>query len=161
MYTANTMAADIEAMGFSLPYNSSNPAKGIEKEKEAEKAGKAVVELIKKDLTPSKIITKRSMENAMVLATVLGGSTNAVLHFLAIAKTANIDLTLDDLKAISERTPLLADLKPSGKYLMEDIHKIGGIPAVMKYLLEKGLLHGDCKTETGKTISENLAEDPA
>ena len=161
MYTANTMAAAIEAMGFSLPYNSSNPAEGKEKESESEKAGKAVVELIKKDLTPSKIITKKSMENAMVLATVLGGSTNAVLHFLAIAKTANIDLTLEDLKTISEQTPLLADLKPSGKYLMEDIHKIGGIPAVMKYLLEKGLLHGDCMTVTGKTIAENLAEVPS
>ncbi len=161
MYTANTMAAAIEAMGFSLPYNSSNPALGKNKVKEAEKAGNAVVKLIKKDLTPSKIITKKSMENAMVIATVLGGSTNAVLHFLAIARTANIDLTLEDLKKISQQTPLLADLKPSGKYLMEDIHKIGGIPAVMKYLLENKMLHGDCMTVTGKTIAENLANIPS
>ncbi len=161
MYTANTMAASIEAMGFTLPYNSSNPATGSNKENESEKAGNTIVELLKKDLKPSDIITKKSLENAMTLVTVLGGSTNAILHFLAIAQTAEINLTLDDLQQISERTPLLADLKPSGKYLMEDVHKAGGTPAVMKYLLDKGLLHGDCMTITGKTIAENLNHVPS
>lgn len=158
MYTANTMASAIEALGFSLPYNSSNPAKGEPKEKEAYKAGEAMINLLKKDIKPSDIISRKSLENAITLVTVLGGSTNAVLHFLAIAKTANIEFTIDDIKNISNKTPFLADLKPSGKYLMEDIHNIGGIPAVLKYLLKKGLIHGDCLTVTGKTIAENLED---
>ena len=158
MYTANTMASAIEALGFSLPYNASNPAKGEPKEKEAYKAGEAMINLLKKDIKPSDIISRKSLENAITLVTVLGGSTNAVLHFLAIAKTANIEFTIDDIKNISNKTPFLADLKPSGKYLMEDIHNIGGIPAVLKYLLKKGLIHGDCLTVTGKTIAENLED---
>ena len=160
MYTANTMASAIEALGFSLPFNSSNPAVGGWKEKEAYKAGEAVINLLKKDIKPSDIITKKSLENAITLVTILGGSTNAVLHFLAIANTANIPFTIDDIKSISNKTPFLADLKPSGKYLMEDIHKIGGIPAVLKYLLDEGLIHGDCLTVTGKTIAENLKDIP-
>ena len=160
MYTANTMASAIEALGFSLPYNSSNPAKGEPKEKEAYKAGEAMINLLKKDIKPSDIISRKSLENAITLVTVLGGSTNAVLHFLAIAKTANIEFTIDDIKNISNKTPFLADLKPSGKYLMEDIHNIGGIPAVLKYLLKKGLIHGDCLTVTGKTLAENLEDIP-
>lgn len=160
MYTANTMASAIEALGFSLPYNSSNPAVGGLKEKEAYKAGKAVINLLEKDIKPSDIITKKSLENAITLVTVLGGSTNAVLHFLAIANTANIPFTIDDIKRISDNTPFLADLKPSGKYLMEDIHQIGGIPSVLKYLLKEGLLHGNCLTVTGNTLSENLKNIP-
>ncbi|MFT7158021.1 MAG: dihydroxy-acid dehydratase, partial [Parvicella sp.] len=161
MYTANTMAAAIEALGMSLPYNSSNPALSDQKKIESVSAGKKMMDLIEKDIKPSDIITKKSMENAIRIVTVLGGSTNAVLHFLAIAKAANIDFTLDDFKRISEETPFLADLKPSGKYLMEDVHAIGGIPAVMKYMLEKGLLHGDCMTVTGRTIAENLSKLPS
>lgn len=161
MYTANTMAAAIEALGMSLPYNSSNPALSDQKKIESVSAGKKMMYLIEKDIKPSDIITKKSMENAIRIVTVLGGSTNAVLHFLAIAKAANIDFTLDDFKRISEETPFLADLKPSGKYLMEDVHAIGGIPAVMKYMLEKGLLHGDCMTVTGRTIAENLSKLPS
>ena len=161
MYTANTMASAIEALGFSLPYNSSNPAVGNLKEEEAYNAGKAIVKLLEKDIKPSDIITKKSLENAITLVTVLGGSTNAVLHFLAIANTANISFTIDDIKKISNKTPFLADLKPSGKYLMEDIHKIGGIPAVLKYLLEEGLIHGDCLTVTGETLAKNLEKVPS
>lgn len=157
MYTANTMASAIEALGMALPFNSSNPALGIDKKVESEFAGKQVVELLKLDLKPSDIITKKSLENAITLVTVLGGSTNAVLHFLAIADAAQIDFTLADFQRISDKTPFLADLKPSGKYLMEDVHRIGGTPAVLKYLLNKGMLHGDCLTVTGKTLSENLA----
>ena len=160
MYTANTMAAAIEALGMSLPYNASNPAISQEKQKEAEAAGEAIQLLLEKDLKPSDIVTQKSLENAIRLVTVLGGSTNAVLHFLAIARAANIALSLSDFQRISDTTPYLADLKPSGKYLMEDVHKIGGIPAVMKYMLSKGLLHGDCLTVTGKTLAENLAEVP-
>ncbi len=160
MYTANTMASSIEALGMALPYNSSNPAISAEKEIECLTAGQQVMELIKKDIKPSDIITKKSFENALTLITVLGGSTNAVLHYLAIADTAGIDITIDDFQRISDKTPFLADLKPSGQYAMEDVHKIGGIPAVMKYLLENGMLHGDCMTVTGKTIAENLADVP-
>lgn len=156
MYTANTMASSIEALGMSLPFNSSNPATGPEKSQESVSAGEAMKYLLEKDLKPKDIVTAKSLENAIRLLTVLGGSTNAVLHFLAIAKAADISFGLKDFERISEETPFLADLKPSGKYLMEDIHRIGGIPAVMKYMLEKGLLHGECMTVTGKTIAENL-----
>ena len=158
MYTANTMASAIEALGMTLPFNSSNPASGEEKKEDALKAGEAMRILLEKEIKPSDIITKKSLENAIRLVTILGGSTNAVLHFLAIARAAQITFTLQDFQRISDNTPFLADLKPSGKYLMEDVHRVGGIPAVMKYLLSKGLLHGDCLTVTGKTIAENLAE---
>ena len=158
MYTANTMAAAIEALGMSLPYNSSNPALSDAKKLECVEAGKQVNELLKLDLKPSDIVTKKSLENAVTLVVALGGSTNAVLHFLAIAKTAEIEFTLDDFQRINDQTPFLADLKPSGKYLMEDVHRVGGVPAVLKYLLNKGLLHGECLTVTGKTLAENLAE---
>lgn len=158
MYTANTMASAIEALGMALPFNSSNPATGKEKKEEAIEAGKAIRLLLEKDIKPSDIITKKSLENAIRLITVLGGSTNAVLHFLAIARAANIEFTLQDFQRISDETPFLADLKPSGKFLMEDVHRVGGIPAVLKYLLDNGLIHGDCLTVTGKTIAENLSE---
>ena len=157
MYTANTMASAIEALGMTLPYNSSNPATEKKKKHEAIKAGEAMRLLLEKDIKPSDIITRESLENAIRLVTILGGSTNAVLHFLAIARAAQIDFTLSDFQKISDNTPFLADLKPSGKYLMEDVHEVGGIPAVMKYLLKKGLLNGDCMTVTGKTLAENLS----
>jgi dihydroxy-acid dehydratase len=157
MYTANTMASAIEALGMALPYNASNPATGQEKQLESVKAGEAMRILLEKDIKPSDIITKKSLENAIRLVTILGGSTNAVLHFLAIARAANIKFTLEDFQNISDNTPFLADLKPSGKYLMEDVHRIGGIPAVLKYLLSEGLIHGDCLTVTGKTLAENLS----
>ena len=160
MYTANTMASAIEALGMALPYNSSNPALSEAKKTESIKAGEALRLLIEKDIKPSDIITKKSLENAVRLVTILGGSTNAVLHFLAIARAANIDFTLEDFQRISDNTPFLADLKPSGKYLMEDVHEVGGIPAVLKYLLKIGLIHGDCLTVTGKTIGENLSDIP-
>ena len=156
MYTANTMASAIEALGMSLPYNSSNPATSDEKKIESVKAGEAMRLILEKNIKPSDIITRKSIENAIRLITILGGSTNAVLHFLAIARAAKIEFTLNDFQKISDSTPFLADLKPSGKYHMEDIHKIGGIPAVMKYLLEEGLLHGDCLTITGNSLRENL-----
>ena len=158
MYTANTMASAIEALGMALPFNSSNPATGKEKKEEAIEAGRAIRLLLEKDIKPSDIITKKSLENAIRLITILGGSTNAVLHFLAIARAANIEFTLKDFQRISDETPFLADLKPSGKFLMEDVHRVGGIPAVLKYLLDNGLIHGDCLTVTGKTIAENLTE---
>ncbi|WP_440121356.1 dihydroxy-acid dehydratase [Tenacibaculum sp. Ill] len=161
MYTANTMASAIEALGMSLPYNSSNPAISDNKEQECVKAGEALRVLLEKDIKPSDIVTKKSLENAVRLVTVMGGSTNAVLHFLAIAKAAGVKFTLEDFQRISDETPFLADLKPSGKYLMEDVHKVGGTPAVLKYLLEKGLLHGECLTVTGKTLAENLATVPS
>lgn len=161
MYTANTMASSIEALGMALPFNSSNPAISPEKEIGCLTAGQQLMELIKKDIKPSDIVTKKSFENALTLITVLGGSTNAVLHYLAIADAAEIDLSLDDFQRISDKTPFLADLKPSGQFAMEDVHRIGGIPAVMKYLLENGLLHGDCMTVTGKTVAENLADVPS
>ena len=158
MYTANTMASSIEALGMALPFNSSNPALSNEKKEESIRAGEAMCVLLEKDIKPSDIITRKSLENAIRLVTILGGSTNAVLHFLAIARAAQIDFTLKDFQAISDSTPFLADLKPSGKYLMEDVHAVGGIPAVLKYLLKKGLLHGDCLTVTGKTLAENLLD---
>jgi dihydroxy-acid dehydratase len=158
MYTANTMASSIEALGMALPFNSSNPALSDAKKEESVKAGEALRLLLEKDIKPSDIITRKSLENAVRLVTILGGSTNAVLHFLAIARAAQIDFTLKDFQDISNNTPFLADLKPSGKYLMEDVHAVGGIPAVMKYLLKKGLIHGDCLTVTGKTIAENLLD---
>ena len=160
MYTANTMASAIEALGMSLPYNASNPAKSNQKTEESIAAGRAMKHLLKDDIKPLDIVTKKALENAIRLVTVLGGSTNAVLHFLAIARAADVEFTLEDFQRISDSTPFLADLKPSGKHLMEDVHAVGGIPAVLKYLLEKGLLHGDCLTVTGKTLAENLAEVP-
>ncbi|MGB5393408.1 MAG: dihydroxy-acid dehydratase [Lutimonas sp.] len=156
MYTANTMASSIEAMGFALPYNSSLPAENPHKDNESERISLAIKNLLELDLKPLDIISKKSIENAITLVNALGGSTNAVLHYLAIAHAAGIDFTLEDFQRVSDRTPLLADLKPSGEYLMEDVHSVGGTPAVMKYLLEKGLLHGDCLTVTGKTLAENL-----
>ena len=161
MYTANTMASAIEALGMSLPYNSSNPAISQEKEDESIKAGEALRVLLEKDIKPSDIVNRKSLENAVRFVTVMGGSTNAVLHFLAIARAADIKFTLEDFQHISDTTPFLADLKPSGKYLMEDVHRVGGTPAVLKYLLEQGLLHGDCLTVTGKTLAENLADVPS
>jgi len=161
MYTANTMAAAIEALGMSLPYNSSNPAISTQKEKESIAAGAQMLSLLKKDIKPSDIVTKKSLENAVRLVTILGGSTNAVLHFLAIAKAANVKFTLEDFQRISDNTPFLADLKPSGQFLMEDVHRVGGIPAVLKYLLDNNMLHGDCLTVTGKTMAENLQDIPS
>jgi dihydroxy-acid dehydratase len=158
MYTANTMASAIEALGMSLPYTSSNPAVSPNKTAECARVGAALRNLIEKDIKPSDIVTRKSLENAVKLVTVLGGSTNAVLHFLAIAKAAQIDFKLEDFQKISDTTPFLADLKPSGKYLMEDLHNVGGVPGVLKYMLDQGMLHGDCMTVTGKTIAENLAE---
>ena len=158
MYTANTMASAIEALGMALPYNSSNPAVSSNKKEECEKVGAALRYLIEQDIKPSDIVTKKSLENAIRLVAVLGGSTNAVLHFLAIAKSAQIDFSLDDFQKLMDITPFLADLKPSGKYLMEDLHDIGGVPAVLKFMLAEGMLHGDCLTVTGKTLAENLAE---
>ena len=158
MYTANTMSSAIEAMGMALPFNSSNPATSYDKTDECSKIGDAIHNLLKLDLKPLDILSKESIENAVRLITVLGGSTNAVLHILAIAKSAKINFTINDFKRISDSTPFLADLKPSGKFLMEDLHNVGGIPAVMKYMLENNLLNGDCMTVTGKTISENLTD---
>lgn len=160
MYTANTMASAIEALGMSLPYSSSNPALSEEKQKECADAGKAIRLLLEKDIKPSDIMTRKAFENAITVIMVLGGSTNAVLHLIAMAKSVNVSLTQDDFQAISDKVPVLADFKPSGKYLMQDLHQYGGIPAVMKYLLQRGLLHGDCMTVTGKTIAENLANIP-
>ncbi|RPH31910.1 MAG: dihydroxy-acid dehydratase [Bacteroidales bacterium] len=156
MYTANTMASAIEALGLSLPYSSSNPAVSKDKQAECVNAGEAMRLLLERDIKPSDILTKQAFENAITLAIVLGGSTNMVLHLIAMATTIGVELSLNDFQRISDKTPLLGNLKPSGKYLMEDIHAIGGIPAVMKYLLDKGLLHGECLTVTGKTIRENL-----
>ena len=158
MYTANTMASAIEACGMALPYNASNPAISQDKKAECDVLGQYLRLLIEKDIKPKDIVTELSLENALRTIAVLGGSTNAVLHFLAIAKAAEIDLTLDDFQRVSDTTPFLADLKPSGRYLMNDLHEVGGVPAVLKYMLEKGILHGDCLTVTGKTLSENLAE---
>jgi dihydroxy-acid dehydratase len=160
MYTANTMASAIEAMGMSLPYSSSTPAVDPAKLAECFNAGAAIRHLLEKDIKPRDIMTRQAFENAMVIIMALGGSTNAVLHLIAMAKAAQVELTIDDFQTISNRVPFIADLKPSGKYVMEDVHLVGGIPAVMKYLLEKGLLHGDCLTVTGKTVAENLADLP-
>lgn len=156
MYTANTMASAIEALGMSLPYSSSIPANNELRAKLSNDTGKAIKKIIECDIKPLDIINKKSIENAITLVVALGGSTNAVLHFLAIAKAAKVDFKLQDFQRISDKTPLIANLKPSGKYLMEDLHHIGGIPVVMKYLLKSGYLHGDCMTVTGKTLSQNL-----
>ncbi len=160
MYTANTMASAIEAMGMSLPFSASNPALSKEKSAECIEAAKAIRLLLERDLKPRDIMTKKAFENAITVVMVLGGSTNAVLHLIAMAKCAGVSITQEDFQRISDKTPLIADLKPSGKYLMEDLHKIGGVPAVMKYLLKKGYLHGDCITVTGKTVKENLESIP-
>jgi len=160
MYTANTMASAIEALGMSLPYSSSNPALSEDKQKECVAAGKAIKILLEKDIKPKDIMTPKAFENAITVIMVLGGSTNAVLHLIAMAKSVGVALTQDDFQKISDKIPVLADFKPSGKYLMEDLHQFGGVPAVMKYLLGKGLLHGDCVTVTGKTVAENLADAP-
>ncbi len=161
MYTANTMSSAIEALGMSLPYSSSNPAISAEKETECAEVGAAIKRLLELDLKPRDILTKASFENAIRLITVLGGSTNAVMHLIAIAHSVDIDLTLADFQRITDETPFLADLKPSGKYLMEDLHEAGGIPAVMKFMLDKGMLNGDCMTVTGYTIAENLEKVPS
>ncbi|WP_312696660.1 dihydroxy-acid dehydratase [Sphingobacterium mizutaii] len=157
MYTANTMASAIEAMGMSLPYSSSNPAVSKEKQQECLEVGKYMRILLENDIKPSDIMTRKAFENAMRIIVILGGSTNAVLHFIAMGKSVDVDVTPDDFQRMSDETPVLADFKPSGKFLMQDLHQYGGIPAVMKYLLDEGLLHGDCLTVTGKTVAENLA----
>jgi dihydroxy-acid dehydratase len=161
MYTANTMAAAIEALGMSLPYSSSNPALSREKKEECLAAGKAIRNLLEKDIKPKDIMTRKAFENAMIVIMALGGSTNAVLHLIAMAKSVEVDLTQDDFQAVSNKVPVLADFKPSGKYLMQDLHQHGGLPAVMKYLWEQGWLQGDCLTVTGKTIAENLSAVPS
>ncbi|MCL4139237.1 UNVERIFIED_CONTAM: hypothetical protein GTU68_064732 [Idotea baltica] len=158
MYTANTMASAIEAMGMSLPYSSSNPAVGEEKLLECASTGQSIRLLLEKDIRPKQIMTFEAFENAIRLIIILGGSTNAVLHLLAIASSVGVELSLDDFQRISEETPLLADLKPSGKYVMTDVHAIGGVPAIMKFLLNEGMLHPSCLTVTGKSIEENLSE---
>ena len=158
MYTANTMAAAIEALGMSLPYSSSNPAISEEKKKECLEAGKAIRLLLQKDIKPSDVMTRKAFENAITVIMALGGSTNAVLHLIAMAKSVDVELTQDDFQAISDRVPVLADFKPSGKYLMQDLYQHGGVPAVMKYLLGEGFLHGECLTVTGKTLAKNLEE---
>jgi len=160
MYTANTMASAIEALGMSLPYSSSTPAVDKGKLDECLAAGAAVRNLLEKDIKPRDIMTREAFENALVIIMALGGSTNAVLHFIAMARAVDVPLTIDDFQTVSDRIPFIADLKPSGKYVMEDLHNVGGIPAVMKYLLEKGMINGDCLTCTGKTIAENLADLP-
>lgn len=160
MYTANTMASAIEALGMSLPYSSSNPALSEAKRKECVDAGKAIRFLLEKDIKPSDIMTRKAFENALTIIVALGGSTNAVLHMIAMAHSVGLTLTQDDVQATSNRVPVIADFKPSGKYLMEDLHNIGGVPLVMKYLLKKELIHGDCMTVTGKTVAENLASIP-
>jgi dihydroxy-acid dehydratase len=154
------MAAAIEALGMSLPYSSSNPATSEEKKKECLEAGKAIKLLLEKDIKPKDIMTRKAFENAITVIMVLGGSTNAVLHLIAMAKSVGVELTQDDFQKISNGVPVLADFKPSGKYLMQDLHQHGGIPSVMKYLLKEGLLHGDCLTVTGKTLAENLEAVP-
>ncbi|SEG48506.1 dihydroxy-acid dehydratase [Sphingobacterium lactis] len=158
MYTANTMASAIEAMGMSLPYSSSNPAVSEEKKNECLEVGKYIRILLEKDIKPSDIMTRKAFENAMRIIVILGGSTNAVLHFIAMGHSVGVEVTPDDFQRMSDETPVLADFKPSGKFLMQDLHQYGGIPAVMKYLLDEGLLHGDCLTVTGKTVAENLAD---
>ncbi len=160
MYTANTMASAIEALGMSLPYSSSNPALSEDKKKECVEAGKAIRLLLEKDIKPSDIMTRKAFDNALTIIMALGGSTNAVLHMIAMAHCIGLTLTQDDVQAISDKVPVIADFKPSGKYLMEDLHNIGGVPLVMKYLMKKGLIHGDCMTVTGKTVAENLSTVP-
>jgi dihydroxy-acid dehydratase len=160
MYTANTMASAIEALGMSLPYSSSNPALSDEKKQECKDAGAAIRLLLERDIKPRDIMTRKAFENAVSVIMVLGGSTNAVLHMIAMAKSVGVSFTQDDFQMISDKIPVLADFKPSGKYLMQDLHQYGGVPAVMKYMLAQGWLHGDCLTVTGKTIAENLAGVP-
>nr|VFK26006.1 MAG: dihydroxy-acid dehydratase [Candidatus Kentron sp. MB]VFK33252.1 MAG: dihydroxy-acid dehydratase [Candidatus Kentron sp. MB]VFK76115.1 MAG: dihydroxy-acid dehydratase [Candidatus Kentron sp. MB] len=160
MYTANTMASAIEALGMSLPYSGSTPATESEKRDECYRAGAVIRTLLERDIKPRDIMTRSAFENAMVILMALGGSTNAVLHLIAMARAVEVELTIDDFQAVSRRVPFLADLKPSGRYVMEDLHKVGGVPAVMKYLLENDLLDGDCLTVTGKTVVENLADAP-
>jgi dihydroxy-acid dehydratase len=160
MYTANTMASAIEAMGMSLPYSSSTPAVDEKKAEECVRAGAAVRHLLEQDIKPRDIMTRAAFENAMVIVMALGGSTNAVLHLIAMARAVEVDLTINDFQAVSDRIPFIADLKPSGRYVMEDLHNVGGTPAVMKYLLEKGLIDGSCMTVTGKTIADNLEDLP-
>ena len=160
MYTANTMASAIEAMGMSLPYSSSTPAVDPGKLEECRKAGEAIRKLLEDGIKPRDIMTREAFENAMVVVTALGGSTNAVLHLIAMARSVDVTLTIDDFQSVSDRVPFLADLKPSGRYVMEDLHNVGGTPAVMKYLLEQGLVNGDCLTVTGSTVAENLKELP-
>jgi dihydroxy-acid dehydratase len=156
MYTANTMATMIEALGMALPYSSSIPAEDEAKIRECERAGEAILSLLERDIKPSDIMTKEAFENAMVMLIVTGGSTNAVLHLIAIARSVGVNLSLDDFQRVSNKTPLLANLKPSGDFVMEDLYKVGGIPGLMKYLLEAGYIHGNCLTVTGKTVAENL-----
>ena len=160
MYTANTMSSAIEALGMSLPFSSSYPALSNEKKQECLDAGKAIRILLEKDIKPRDIMTHKAFENAITLVAVLGGSTNAVMHLIAMAHSVDVEITLADFQRISDKTPVLADLKPSGKYMMEDLHDVGGVPAVMKYLLKEGFIHGDCLTVTGKTVAENLASVP-
>ena len=158
MYTANTMSSAIEAMGMSLPYSSSNPAISKNKQTETKAYGEAMMTLLKKDIKPRDIMTKKAFQNAIRLITVLGGSTNSVMHLIAMAKAVNVKIGLDDFTSLGKKTPFLADLKPSGKYVMEDLHNVGGVPAVMKFMLKEGMLHGDCLTVTGKTIKQNLSK---
>ena len=158
MYTANTMSSAIEALGMSLPFSSSNPAESIDKKNETTSIGKAIKNLLKKNIKPKDIMTKKAFENAIAITIALGGSTNAVLHLIAMAKSVDITISLEDFQSFSNKIPFIANLKPSGDYLMEDLHKIGGTPLVMKYMLDNGFLHGNCMTVTGKTINENLKE---
>ena len=160
MYTANTMASAIETLGMSLPYSSSTPAEDPLKLDECFRAGAAILNLLELDLKPRDIMTREAFENAMVVVAALGGSTNAVLHLIAMARSVNVPLTIDDFQKVSNKTPLLTDFKPSGSYVMEDLHAVGGLPAVLKMLLEAGFLHGDCVTVTGKTLEENLKDLP-
>jgi dihydroxy-acid dehydratase len=160
MYTANTMATAIEALGMSLPYSASIPAEDPAKKEECQRAGEAILKLLEADIKPRDIMTRTAFENAMVTVMALGGSTNAVLHLIAMARSVDVDLTIEDFQAVSDRIPYLADLKPSGKFVQEDLHSIGGTPAVMKYLLEKGLMDGSCMTVTGKTLAENVKDLP-
>jgi dihydroxy-acid dehydratase len=160
MYTANTMASAIETLGMSLPYSASSPAESEEKAAECRNAGAAMRRLLELDVKPRDIMTRKAFENAITAVVALGGSTNAVLHLLAMARAVNVPLAIEDFQAISDKTPLLADFKPSGLYVMEDLQAAGGIPAVLKYLLGKGMLHGECMTVTGRTLAENLADVP-
>jgi dihydroxy-acid dehydratase len=160
MYTANTMASAIEALGMSLPYSATIPAEDPAKREECRQAGHAVLKLMEMDLKPRDIMTREAFENAMVIVMALGGSTNAVLHLIAMARSVDVPLTIDDFQRVSNRVPYLADLKPSGKYVQEDLHTVGGTPAVMKYLLEEGLMRGDCITVTGQTLAENMRDLP-
>ncbi len=160
MYTANTMASAIEAMGMTLPFSSSIPAEDPAKLQECLDAGKAIRVLLEKDIKPRDIMTRKAFENAMVLIMAVGGSTNAVLHLIAMARAVGVELTIDDFQKVSDRVPYIADLKPSGKWVQEDLHNVGGTPAVLKYLLQKGYIDGDCLTVNGKTLGENLSAAP-